>query len=277
MVKEDYYKTLGVSKNASSDEIKKGYRKLALQYHPDRNKSKDAIEKFKELSHAYEVLSDSQKRQAYDQFGEQAFDQNGAQQTQQHHASGQEAPFTYSYQTQGADGSSGFTDPNDIFEQFFGGASPFSTRQPRQTYTLTLDFKEAVNGTQKKFVLNGKQQSIKIPPGVDTGTKIRYGDFDIVMEIIPDHLFKREGFDVLTEEEISFKQAILGDIIQVKTLDGMLKLKVPPGTQPETIIRLRERGIHRLKKSGRGDMYVKIKVSIPKTLTSEQKKLLEKV
>lgn len=273
---KDFYAVLGIPKNSTTDDIKKAYRKLALQYHPDRNKSKEGVEKFKELSHAYEILSDSQKRQAYDQFGEQAFDQNGSQQPQQHQTTGQGGPFTYSYQAQGNGGFDGFTDPNDIFEQFFGGASPFSTRQPRQTYTLTLDFKEAVNETQKRFMLEGKQQTIKIPSGVDTGTKIRYGNFDIIMEVIPDHVFKRDGADVFTEEEISFKQAALGVIIPIRTLDGTLKLKIPPGTQPGTRIKLSERGIQRLKRPGRGDQYVQIKVTIPKTLSPQQKELLEK-
>ncbi|MDQ3099720.1 MAG: HSP40/DnaJ peptide-binding protein [bacterium] len=163
-----------------------------------------------------------------------------------------------------------------MFDQFFGGNSPFSTHQPRQTYTLTLDFAEAVTGEQKRFVLNGKQQTIKIPPGVDTGTKIRYGEFDIIMEVIPDPHFKRDGADILTEEEISFKQAALGDTIQIRTLDGLLKLKISPGTQPGTIIRLSGRGIQRLKKKDKGNLYVKVRVTIPRTLTIKQKELLEK-
>jgi molecular chaperone DnaJ len=278
MANKDFYAVLDVSKNATASEIKKAYRKLALQYHPDRNKSKDATEQFKEISHAYEILSDSQKRQAYDQFGEAAFDKNGAHKPQQQNANnGRGTPFTYSYQAQDANHqSTGFTDPEDIFRQFFGGASPFSTREPRQTYTLTLDFDEAVKGTQKSFMLEGKQQTIKIPAGVEMGTKIRYGTFDIVMEVIPDPFFRREGADVLTEEEVSFKQAALGDVIQIKAIDGTLKLKIPPGTQPDTIIRLSGRGIQRLKKTDKGSQYVRIKVTIPRTLSSQQKELLEK-
>jgi len=275
MAKKDYYSVLGLSKSASSEDIKKAYRKLALEYHPDRNKSKEAINKFQELSNAYEVLSDPQKKIAYDQHGDEAFDQNGTQRP--HQQKGQNGTsYSYSYQPQSSTGSGGFSDPNDIFEQFFGGNSPFSTRQPRPTYTLALDFKEAVSGAQKSFILEGKKQSIKIPAGVETGTKIRYGNFDIVMEVLPDSHFKREGADILSEEEISFKQAILGDTISVKTLTGSLKLKIPPGTQPDTIIRLSERGAQRLKKSGRGNLYVKIKVRMPKSLTIEQKELLDK-
>ncbi len=272
MTNKDFYSTLGISKSANADEIKKAYRKLALQYHPDQNKSKEALEKFKEISHAYEVLSDREKRHAYDQLGDRAFEPDGTPHNQQHPTEN-DAPFTYSYQTQNG---GGFQDPQDIFDQFFGGNSPFSTHQPRQTYTLTLDFAEAVTGEQKRFVLNGKQQTIKIPPGVDTGTKIRYGEFDIIMEVIPDPHFKRDGADILTEEEISFKQAALGDTIQIRTLDGLLKLKISPGTQPGTIIRLSGRGIQRLKKKDKGNLYVKVRVTIPRTLTIKQKELLEK-
>lgn len=273
MADKDFYTTLGVSKTASADEIKKAYRKLALQYHPDRNKAKGSVEKFKELSHAYEILSDPQKREAYDQHGETAFQPEG----QQSSYGQQGSPFTYSYQTRSGQGSfDGFTDPNDIFEQFFGGASPFASRQPRHTYTLTLDFEEAVKGGDKTVVIDGKQQKIKIPAGVDTGTKVRYGNYDIVMEILPNPLFARKGADLFTEEEISFKQATLGTIIPVKTLEGTLKLKIPAGTQPETIIRLSGKGISKLKGSGRGSLYIKIRVTIPKTLSKEQRELLEK-
>jgi len=274
---KNYYEVLGISKNATVDEIKSAYRKLALKYHPDRNKAKDATEKFKEASHAYEILSDPQKRQTYDQTGNEAFQENGQQQKQYNQ---EESPFNYSYQSgDGTQGFSGFTDPNDIFEQFFGGGSPFSNRQSeptRQTYTLTLDFDEAVHGIEKTVAIDGKQKKIKIPAGVDTGTKIRYGNYDIVMEVTPNPLFRRKDSDIFTEENITFKQAALGDIITIKTIDNPIKLKIPAGTQPETMIRLSGRGIPKLKGSGKGDMYVKIMVTIPRVLSKEQKELLEK-
>lgn len=267
---KNFYEVLGISKNATDDEIKKSYRKLALKYHPDRNKAKDATEKFKELSHAYEILSDTQKRQAYDQTGNESFQEGG----------GEGPPDSYSYQTgKDTQGFSGFTDPNDIFEQFFGGGSPFSNRHSgptRLTYTLILDFDEAVHGVEKTVLIDGKQKKIKIPAGVDTGTKIRYGDYDIVMDVTPNPLFRRENADVFTEEYITFKQAALGDVITIKTISNSIKLKVPAGTQPETIIRLGGRGIPRLKGSGRGDMYVKIIVTIPRKITKEQEDILKK-
>ncbi len=280
-MKKDFYEVLGVGKSATADEIKKAYRKLALKYHPDKNKAAEATGKFQEASHAYEVLSDTQKRQAYDQFGHAAFDKNiPPPQPESRHTNKQYTehnPFVYTHGGNGKEGGfGGYSDPNDVFEQFFHGASPFSTRQPRHVYTLTLDFKEAVHGVRQHVAINGKKQIIKIPAGVDTGTRIRYGEYDIVMEVLPDPSFNRDGADVKTEEEITFKQAILGDIIQVKTLDGTLKLRIPPGTQPETIMRLSKRGIVGLKGKEKGDQYVKIKVTIPKTISSGLKEVLEK-
>lgn len=282
-MKKDYYEILGLNKTATADEIKKAYRKLALEFHPDRNKSAGATEKFKEASNAYEVLSNPQKRQAYDQYGHAAFDQGTPQPQQETHQTnqydGRQGPYTYTYRNNGGEnGFKGFSDPNDIFEQFFGGASPFASRQPRHTYTLTIDFNDAIQGAQKRVTIEGKQQTIKIPSGVDNGTRIRYGNYDIVMEVIPDPLIKRDGADILTEEEISFKQAILGDTIQIKSLGGTLKLRIPAGTQPETIMRLAGRGIPRLnaKVKGKGDQYVRIKVTIPKKITPQEKEILEK-
>lgn len=274
---KNYYEVLGISKNATVDEIKKEYRKLALKYHPDKNKAADATEKFKEISNAYEILSDSQKRRAYDHGEDDAFNEKNSQQKQ---GSQGQSPFSYSYQNGGqGEDFSGFSDPNDIFEQFFGGGSPFPNRQSeptRQTYTLTLDFNEAVHGIEKTVIIDEKQKNIKIPAGVDTGTKIRYGNYDIVMEVTPNPLFRRKDADIFTEEKITFKQALLGDVITIKTIDNPIKLKIPSGTQPETIIRLSGRGISRLKGSGRGDMYVKIIVTIPRKITKEQEDILKK-
>lgn len=280
-MKKDFYEILGLNKTASADEIKTAYRRLALKYHPDKNKAKDATEKFQEGTHAYEVLSDTQKRQAYDQFGHAAFDKTmPPPQSESRHTNKQEggySPFIYTHRSNGTEGGfGGYSDPNDVFEQFFHGASPFSTRQPRHVYTLTLDFKEAVQGVRQQVAINGKQQTIKIPAGVDTGTKIRYGDYDIIVEVLPDPSFKRDGVDIQTEEEITFKQAILGDVIQIKTLDGTLKLRIPPGTQPDTNMRLSKRGIVRLKGKDKGDQYVRVKVTIPKAVTAQQKEILNK-
>lgn len=285
---KDYYHILGVSKAASADEIKKAYRKLALEYHPDRNKTKEAEEKFKEVTKAYEVLSDPQKKQTYDQFGHAAFEQGtgqgpfgggnpfsggfGGQQ------SGRHGPFTYTYSTNGGAAEfdfGGFSDPFEIFEQFFGGASPFGQqRQRRPVYAISIDFMDAIHGVQKEVTINGKTQKIKIPAGVDDGSRIRFGEYDIIIQVKSDKRFKREGVDIISEQEISFSKAALGDTVDVETVDGKVKLRVPPGTQPNTVIRLKSRGVSLLRGSGKGDHYVKIVVTVPKNLTKYQKELL---
>jgi DnaJ-class molecular chaperone len=280
---KDYYQTLGVTKTASADEIKRAYRKLALQYHPDRNKGKDTEGKFKEVTKAYEVLSDPQKKQTYDQFGHAAFEQ-GAGQGPFGGAGGpfggaQGGPFSYTYSTGGDGGAGfdfgGFNDPFEIFEQFFGG-SPFGARsQRRQTYSLTINFLEAVHGVAKKVTIDGKSQTIKIPSGVDEGSRIRFGDYDVVVSVNPDKRFQRESFDIIATKEISFAQAALGGEVNIETVDGNLKLRIPAGTQPGTAIRLRGQGVPHLHGSGRGDHYVRIKITVPKHLTGKQRELLE--
>lgn len=281
---KDYYEILKVSKTASVDEIKRAYRKLALAYHPDRNKTKEAEIRFKEINRAYEVLSDQQKRQAYDQFGHAAFEQGsgfagqgpfggfGQQQT------GRYGPFTYTYTTSGEAPEfdfGGFSDPFEIFEQFFGG-SPFGARQRRRpTYSLTIDLMEAVHGTQKRVTINGKSQTIKIPAGVDDSSRIRFGEYDVVLNVNPDPRFQREGFDIITEQQISFAQAALGDEVNIETIDGEIKIRIPSGTQPNAVIRLRGEGVPHIQGGGRGDHYVRIKVVVPKHLTRHQKRILE--
>jgi DnaJ-class molecular chaperone len=283
---KDYYEILGLSKTATEVEIKKAYRKLALQYHPDRNKGKDAEAKFKEVTKAYEVLSDPQKKQTYDQFGHAAFEQ-GAGQGPFGGAGGpfggfgqqQGGPFSYTYTTGGDGGAGfdfgGFNDPFDIFEQFFGGASPFGRQQRRQTYSLTIDFPDAVRGVTKKVTIEGKSQAIKIPAGVNEGSRIRFGDYDIVVSVMPDKRFQREGYDIIGVKEISFVHAALGGEVNIETIDGGLKLRIPSGTQPGTTIRLRGKGVPHLHGSGRGDHYVRIKITVPKHLTGKQKELLK--
>lgn len=279
---KDYYQILGISKTATLDEIKRVYRKLALQYHPDRNKSKEAEVQFKEINRAYEVLSDAQKRQTYDQFGHAAFEQHqgfgqqgpfggfGQQQT------GRYGPFTYTYTTSEEAPEfdfGGFSDPFEIFEQFFGG-SPFGARSKRPTYSLTIDFMEAVRGTQKRVAIDGKSQTIKIPKGVDDGSRIRFGEYDVIVDVTPDPRFNRQGYDIITEKEISFPQAALGDEVNIATVDGDIKIRIPPGTQPNAVIRLRGKGVPHIQGTGRGDHYVKIKVGVPKHLANRQKEIL---
>lgn len=287
---KDFYELLGVPKNATEVDIKRAYRKLALQWHPDRNKSPEAHEKFKEINKAYEVLSDSKKKQVYDQYGESAFQSGsgfggvpgwgGAQAR-----GGRSGPFTYSYTTYGNSGGSpfegvdfgGFSDPFEIFETFFGG-SPFgrqSTRVQHPIYRLTIDFMEAMKGVAKTVEMEGMKKTIKIPAGVDSGSRIRFDTFDIVLDVQPDSRFKREDYDLISEIEISFKQAVIGDIVTVATIDGPLKLKIQSGTQPGSFIRLKGKGVSHVHGIGRGDHYVRIKVNIPIKVNSKQKELLQ--
>lgn len=280
---KDYYQILGVSKTATADEIKKAYRKLALQYHPDRNKTPEGAEKFKEVTKAYEVLSDAQKRQTYDQFGAAAFEGNGAGGFNGGNPfgggfgqSGQYGPFSYSYSTNGEGFDfGGFSDPFDIFEQFFGGASPFGQRARRAAYAITIDFIEAVKGVEKKVTIENKAQTIKIPAGVNDGSRIRFDTYDIIVQVRPDKRFQREGYDIVTNKEISFTKAILGDVVDVETVDGIVQVRIPAGTQPETVIRLRGKGVPYVRGSGKGDHYVRIKIQIPKNVNSKQKELLQ--
>ena len=275
----DYYSILGVTKTATAAELKKAYRKLALEYHPDRNKNQEAESKFKEINKAYEVLSDPQKKQSYDSVGHQAFEQGAYQGGGSGGGpfGGQYGPFTYSYSTndggQGFD-FGGFSDPFEIFEQFFGGASPFGQRgRARPAYSLTIEFMDAVKGATKKVTIEGKTQNIKIPAGVDSGSRIRFDTYDVVIDVRPSSKFRREGSDVVTEQEVSFAQASLGTEIEVEAVEGPVKIRIPAGTQPNTVIRLSGKGITSLR-GGKGDHYVRIKVVIPKGLTSKQKELL---
>jgi DnaJ-class molecular chaperone len=279
----DYYTLLGVSKTATPDEIKKAYRKLALEYHPDRNKSKDADVKFKEITKAYEVLSNEEKRGMYDQVGHTAFEQGGAGGGQGPFGGGfggqggQYGPFTYSTNGGGFDFDfGGSSDPFEIFEQFFGGASPFGrSRARRPAYGATITFMEAAKGAEKEVIIDGKRQKIKIPAGVDKGSRIRFENYDLVIDVLPDERFTREGVDVISEKEISFAQAALGGEISVQTVDGDVKIRIPEGTQPSTLVRLNGRGIPHLRGNGRGSHYVRIKVVVPKKLTKRQREFLE--
>lgn len=349
MAKRDYYEVLGVEKNASETEIKKAFRRLARQYHPDVNPGdKAAEEKFKEINEAYEILGDPEKRNRYDQFGHAGFDPNGF-------GSGGFGGF----------GNAGdFTGFGDIFEMFFGQTAGQRTHGPAKGADLRLDldlsFEEAAFGIEKDVELprlencptckgsgakpgtqpakcphcNGAGQvrttqrtplgqfqtiktcpecggegriitspcpecrgrgkvhkvrklHIKIPAGVDSGSRIRLagegepglrggpsGDLYVYVEVKPHKIFRRQGDDIYMEMPVTFVQAALGDVIKVPTLEGKADLKVPEGTQTHTTFRLRGQGITHLRGSGRGDLYVNVVVVIPTKLNEEQRKLL---
>lgn len=280
----DYYDVLGITKTASAAEIKKAYRQQALKWHPDRNKTPEAEKQFKELSEAYEVLSNTQKKAAYDQYGHAAFAPGGGFGSQGPTPGGgqtyRQGPFNYTYYTggQGAPnmGDFDFSDPFEIFERFFGGGSPFGGRASQiPRYGLSLTFDEAVHGCTKKVEIDGKKREIKIPAGVDDGSRINFKDFYVTVDVHPDPVFKREGDDILVEFSVPFTLLSLGGMITVPTVDGEVKLKVRPGTQSGSMLRLSGRGVSHLNQSGRGDEYIRLIVETPQKLTSEQKRILK--
>src|SRR3990167_1539787 len=284
--KSDYYDILGISKGASADEIKKAYRKQALEWHPDRHKDeKEAAEKrFKEINEAYQILSNPQKRTAYDQYGAagaQGFGGGGNPFAQGF--GGQSGPFTYTYTTDG-DGQNPFAnmdfgDPFDIFESFFGGGNPFGRTQAKSIprYSISIDFMEAAKGVSKEVDIGGKRRKIKIPAGIYEGARINFGDFTLSVNIKSDRLFERQDDDIYVNVGIPFSLAVLGGEIKVPTIDGELKIRIRQGTQSGTTMRLKERGVPHLHGRGKGDEYVRINVLIPEKLNRNQKSIVEEM
>lgn len=352
MANKNYYDILEISKEASDEEIKKAYRKLAMKYHPDRNQgNKEAEEKFKDINEAYQILSDPQKKAQYDQFGTTDFSGFGG-------PSGGAGGFDFDFS-----GMGGF---EDIFDSFFGGFS--SGRQRRNgpergadlEYTVNLTFNEAVFGVEKEisisknekcetcsgtgakpgtssktcdkcggtgqvrnqrntplgsFVTTGtcdkcggtgnvidspcstchgkgtvrknKKIKINIPAGVDTGNVLPLrgqgqpgknggpnGDLYINIRVTPHQMFIRKGFDIYIDEHISFGKAVLGIELKVPTIDGDVKYKVPAGTQPGTVFRLKGKGVQKVNGHGRGDQYVKLIIDVPKSINDKEKEAL---
>jgi curved DNA-binding protein len=285
----DYYSILGVDKSATAEEIKKSYRKLAMKYHPDKTKGdKASEEKFKKISEAYAVLSDPEKRKEYDTFGSSGFKQRYSQE----------------------DIFKGF-DFGDILREFgFGGFGGFSGGRrgaggfsgQRQAvkgsdlvYEIPLTLKEIAEGVTKTIMLqhqgDGGQVSVKIPKGMVEGKKIRLpgkgeaspyggapGDLFIKSKMISDPVFFVEGHDVNVNKPIKLSEALLGTTVSVPTVLGKeLSLKVPPGTQHKTKMRLPGHGLPQMKGSGKGDLYVHILLILPKELNDQQKKIVGKM
>ena len=282
--KADYYQVLGVSKDSTDAQIKSAYRNLARKHHPDVDKSDGAEKKFKEINEAYQVLSDPQKKAAYDQFGHSAFEPGagfgggGFGQGQ-----GQGGFRTYTWTGDMGDlgfergGGGGFADPFDIFEMVFGQRSPFGRQARLPRYVINITFDEAVHGTQKDVEIEGKRQKIKIPAGVDDGSEIRFSNYIIVCQVSRHSKFVRRGLDIVTEHEISYSKAALGSVEDIETVDGPVKIRIPAGTQPGTQIRLRGKGVPRVSGHGQGDHYVIIRVKVPSKLSRDEKRLLEEL
>jgi len=285
--KSDYYDILGVTKSASADEIKKAYRKQALEWHPDRHKDdKEAAEKrFKEINEAYQVLSDSNKKAAYDQYGHSAFSPGGAGAGGNPFAGGGGGgfgPFTYTYTSNGPSGGNpfgnmDFGDPFDIFESFFGGGMRGTRARQVPRYSIDLDFMDAINGVEKEVSVDGKKKKIKIPAGIDEGQSIKFDDFILSVNIRPHEMFERDGSDIYVRVAIPFSLATLGGEIEVPTLDGELKIRIRPGTQSGTMVRLRGKGAPSIHGRGKGDEYVRLNVLIPEKLNRDQKRLMEEL
>jgi DnaJ-class molecular chaperone len=279
----NFYDTLGVKRGASEDEIKKAYRKLARQYHPDRNPGdKQAEAKFKEIQHAYDVLSDKTKRAQYDQFGE----------------AGPGSGFPGGGFPGGGfrweSGSAGI-DPEEIFSQIFGGGmggvggagAPFGRRgrpgraprpEPEHAETeVTITFEKAALGGTIDLRINDRELSVKVPAGIEDGKKLRLhgqapggGDLAVVIRIGPHPYFRREGKNIILEVPLALPEAILGARIDVPTLDGSrLSVKVPAGTSSGARLRLRNKGIDG------GDQYIEIKVAVPAAADARSKELIE--
>lgn len=275
MAKKDYYEVLGVNKSASADELKKAYRNMARKHHPDVDKSAGANDKFKEINEAYQVLSDPQKKQMYDQVGHSAFEPGAGG-----FGGGQQGGYqTYNWSSGGGQGQGfgGFADPYDIFEMFFGGQSPFGREARLPRYQIQIDFMDAVNGVTKEVEIEGKRQKIKIPPGVDDGSEIKFGNFIIVTGVRPSPKFNRRGYDIVTEHEITFSQAALGTEADIETVYGKVRIRIPSGTQPGTQIRLKGKGVKHPSGRGVGDHYLIIRIRIPSKLSRRQREILEEL
>jgi len=285
----EFYDRLGVSKNASQDEIKKAYRKLSKKYHPDINKEPGAEDKYKEVQEAYETLSDEQKRAAYDQYG----------------AAGANGGFGGAGGFGGFDGAGGFGGFEDIFSSFFGGGgSSRNPNAPRQgddlQYRVNLTFEEAIFGTEKEVKYNresscrtcngsgAKPGTSPVTSGVETGQQIRlagqgeagfnggpYGDLYVVVSVEASDKFEREGTTIFYKLNLNIVQATLGDTVDIPTVHGDVELVIPEGTQTGKRFRLRGKGAPSLRGGAVGDQYVTVNVVTPTGLNERQKAALK--
>jgi curved DNA-binding protein len=288
---KDYYQILGVSKNATDDEIKKAYRKLARKLHPDLNPNdKEAHKKFQEINEANEVLSDPEKRKKYDQYGK---DWQHAEQFEQARKS-QQQRGAYSETHSGDFDQSDFS---EFFNSMFGGrGSSYARREAKfrgEDYHagLQLHLADVYKTHQQVLTVNGKSIRITIPAGVEDGQKIKIkghggpginggpnGDLYIEFQVINNSKFKRDGKDLYTNADIDLYTAVLGGVITVDTFDGKAKLNIKPGTQNGTRVRLKGKGFPVYRKEGEfGDLVITLNVRIPTDLTGKEKELFEQL
>lgn len=299
----DYYDTLGISKGASLDEIKKAYRKLALKYHPDKNSGDKAAEaKFKDISEAYAVLSDSEKRQQYDTFGSTGFHQRYSQEDIFRNFDLNEILSQFGFGTSSFNSGSfhggvnrgqhhdfsSFFRQNSSGTQGCGGGCAQPAKGQDMTYQLRVGLEEILTGAEKQLSLrtNGQTQNVnvKIPKGIEEGKKLRLkgkggrapsggipGDLYLKIEIEPHESYERDGDDLILQRKVSFSQACLGAKIEVETLDKKtFVVSVPAGTNGDARLRIKGQGLPSGPIGERGDLFVKIGVDIPEQLNEEQ-------
>ncbi len=298
---KDYYKTLGVDKSADEKEIKKAYRRLARQFHPDMNPGDKAAEaRFKEINEANEVLSDAEKRRKYDELGQnyQRWQQTG----------GQSGGFDWNQWTGGRPGGTrvDYGDINDLFggsgfsdffEAIFGsmaagaagreraGGASAGGRDLEQEVEITLE--EAFSGTQRLMEVDGRRLEVKIPAGVKTGSKVRMageglpggrnagrGDIYLLIKVLPHATFERRGDDLHCEVPVDLFAALLGGEVRVPTLAGPMALRIPAATQSGRVFRLSGQGMPKLRSEVRGDLYAKVRVMLPDKLTEREQQLV---
>ncbi|MFN2214435.1 MAG: DnaJ C-terminal domain-containing protein [Anaerolineales bacterium] len=310
---KDYYKVLGVDRKATEDEIKRSYRKLALEHHPDRNPgNKSAEEKFKEINEAYQVLSDPEKKKRYDQLGA-----SYKNYTQQGGSPGNfnwedwfvQNPRSGNVRVEVNDfgdifGSQGVGDFSDFFRSIFGGMTGMRTasrstssqyarsNQPPQSFqeTVPISFIEAYTGTTRRIEIDGRQKEVIIPAGAKTGTKVRVAeaistapnrpksDLYLVIQVAGDPRYQRKKDNLYSSQEIDLYTAVLGGEVTVPTLSGNVVLSIPPGTQPGQTFRLTGRGMPQLKNPKKfGDLMVKVTIKIPRNLSSKEKELFSEL
>lgn len=280
MAEKDYYEILGVKKNASDADLKKAYRELAKKFHPDKNKgNKEAETRFKEISEAYAVLSDAEKRSQYDRLGREAFGPGGANPF---------AGFDFS-QFMGGGGARGrraggarrggttTVDFTDIFGDLFGGGGGFQQQPEELQAEVTIDFRDAVQGTTVSLGINGDQMKVKIPDGIGDGQKIRLKrgttPIQITVRVRPHPFFERRGDDIYIDLPITVGEAIRGAEVDVPTIHGPSRIRVPAGTQTGRTMRLTGKGVK--KKSGTGDQYCRIQIVVPPDAPADAVEKLE--
>jgi molecular chaperone DnaJ len=284
MAEKDYYELLGVKKTATEAELKKAYRELAKKYHPDKNKgNKEAENRFKEISEAYAVLSDKDKREQYDRLGREAFGPGGANPFQGFDFSEFMGGGGRARRPAGGGGRRSSTiDFTDIFGDLFGGGARggggFEAPEPEMQAEITIDFRDAILGTTMALSVNGESIKVKIPEGIRDGQKIRLPRkgqpaIQITVRVRTHPFFERRGDDIHVDLPVTVGEAVRGAEVDVPTLHGPVRMRIPAGTQAGRTLRLTGKGVK--KKSGAGDQYVRVQVVIPPSAPDEALDALE--